>query len=64
MQSKIFFPSQLDQLDRETITHFLMAFSSTPLSLSEDFCTQSYSADDMVVPAMSYICIRSEFHTM
>ena len=41
-----------------------MAFSSTPLSLSEDFCTQSYSADDMVVPAMSYICIRSEFHTM
>ena len=32
-----------------------MAFSSTPLSFSEDFCTQSYSADDIVTLAMSYI---------
>ena len=63
MQSEIFLvKSQTDKLS--DITYFLMAFSSTPLSLSEDFCTQSYSADDMVVPAMSYICIRSEFHTM
>ena len=33
-----------------------MAFSSTPLSFSEDFCTQSYSAaDDIVTLTMSHI---------
>ena len=31
-----------------------MAFSSTPFSLSDDFCTQSYSADDIVALKMSY----------
>ena len=33
-----------------------MAFSSTPLSFSEDFCTQSYSAaDDIVTLVKSHI---------
>ena len=35
-------------------THFLMALSSTPLSLSDDFCTQSYSAADDIVTVVKY----------
>jgi hypothetical protein len=30
------------------MTYFLIALLSTPFNLSEDFCTNSYSADDMV----------------
>ena len=56
VQSDIFFHKISNrQNDRERQTNFLMAFSSTPLSLSEDFCTQSYSADDIVALVMSYI---------
>ena len=72
MQSKIF--SHLNSTNLiERLTHFLMAFSSTPFSLSEDFCTQSYSADDIVTLAMSYIYskfkpklrqIKIEFETL